>query len=201
MKNRLLMQLAIGCLWVAQGYAAQLYQFVDYPELQNGYSLSGTIQVSNDAISDGTLEANEILHWEWSALGPNTLTSRLGDPLPTFYTPTRASGISIDSTGIYLLQEPGNMLQFYEQSIPGESPLSDRLLDWRATTDGDLHYSMDATVGGDIGIIAWSSLQQFPAGTQRWRIARFVPEPSAVLMSQVTLLFLFLMPSRCSRSR
>ncbi|MCA9239635.1 MAG: hypothetical protein KDA37_05525, partial [Planctomycetales bacterium] len=58
-------------LAAASAHAERIYRLVDYPDLQNGHTLSGTITTTDDAPDDGLLHAGEIVAWEWSSTGPS----------------------------------------------------------------------------------------------------------------------------------
>ncbi len=173
MKTKLLMQLAIGCLGAAQGYAGQIYQLVDYPDLQNGYSLSGTIEVSEHAATDGMLLAEEITDWFWLADGPATYSGRL----QATDQPTRAVGIEIDSRGIYLSN--ANDVRFVLEDA--FEPRELRTLVWLGTNNGTTDYFLTGFREGDIGFDAWDSRFTRDPPERRWLIARAIPEPSSML--------------------
>lgn len=68
--------------------AARIYQIVDYPEFQQGYSLRGTITTTDNAHQDGTLDGEEILNWHWAVDGPQAFAFSSG------------AGSSLDFQGI-----------------------------------------------------------------------------------------------------
>ena len=51
--------------------AFRIYRFVNYPLIQEGHTLDGTITVTDDAPVDSFLDTDEILDREWTVAGPN----------------------------------------------------------------------------------------------------------------------------------
>ncbi|MGL4512518.1 MAG: hypothetical protein ACRCT8_05455 [Lacipirellulaceae bacterium] len=181
------MLLSVGCLAAGECSAALLYQLIDYPALQNGYSLSGTIEVSDDAATDGTLTAEEILDWRWRAEGPLVYTGQFR-PTPILGTPTRAVNVQIDGLGIYLLSTGTPRLQLQEYLRGGRA--SDSVDAVWIAVDGSFRYGLLGVREGDIGYSVWLQTidpSSFPQG--RLQIAAIVPEPTTVaLVSAVVVL-------------
>lgn len=61
-------------LAAADAHAERVYRLVDYPDLQNGHSLSGTITTTDDAPEDGLLISEEITNWSWTVTGAHIAT-------------------------------------------------------------------------------------------------------------------------------
>ena len=88
--------------------AARIYNIVDYPDLQNGHTVTGTITTSDGAPDDGLLDIAEILDWEWEVRDALEVPIAIGQMHPTFphsISLMEVFGIQIDSFGIYLPQD------------------------------------------------------------------------------------------------
>ena len=59
--------LAMACVPLLHVRADVIYEIVDYPEEQNGWTLSGTISVLDTAKDDSLLDGAEITEWDWTA--------------------------------------------------------------------------------------------------------------------------------------
>ncbi|MGL4511776.1 MAG: hypothetical protein ACRCT8_01685 [Lacipirellulaceae bacterium] len=192
---RILLRLLLvtGCAAATSSPAAQLYQLIDYPELQRGYTLSGTIEVSDDAATDGTLTAEEVLDWQWRAEGPLVYTGQFRTS-PILGTPTIATGIEITEHAIYLPANGAASLNFQEYTSGGRA--STRVnLGWQIFNNGVSAHGVTGIREGDIGYSAWA--RPLPLGS-RWQIAVAVPEPTTVALTSLAACCL---PTGRSRGR
>jgi hypothetical protein len=77
--------------------AALVYALVDYPDLQNGYRLSGSITVSDSAAIDGLLDEHEVQDWVVRLEGRTQVTATKQPG-----TRVQISNIGISQAGITL---------------------------------------------------------------------------------------------------
>ena len=149
--------------------------------MQNGYNLSGSIVVLDTATNDGILTEDEVVDWEWTAIGSLPLEGAYQiDPIVN-HLPTQMENIEIDSAAIYLPIGTGSLfvLEEYKQGL-GRDP--DRII--FGTSGGDIdrqaRYWLSLTDEGDIGSLPWSS--NLGNTSSKWVIAVRVPEPTALLL-------------------
>ena len=182
----------------SSSHAARIYNIIDYPLLQEGHTLTGTITTTDDAPLDSMLDVAEILDWQWSITGPNIL-SAADTPPPTSGSPTTfADGISISSLTIELPLATQTDLRLWQITPKSRGLL--RALRWSTSDPGlDGIYSSNNNAGrrdGDVPLEFWSSEIANPDGAS-WVIANAVPEPSSLLLFILCLLAPFPLGRRC----
>ena len=167
--------------------AARIYRLVDYPDLQNGHTLSGTITTTDDAPDDGLLDLAEILDWEWEVSDGLEITTGQMHPVELdSQSFTETVGIEIDSQGIYFPHELGNRLKLQILTNLDSRGSNDWRLGWfNGNASPPSVYVFGGIVEGDIGIQSWGS--DLPNDQDRWLIATIVPEPSAVPLAAMLL--------------
>ena len=165
-------------------HAARIYNIVDYPSLQEGHTLSGTITTTDDAPDDGLLATEEILDWEWEVSnGLEVTPGQMHPTVPHSRSFTEVvGGIEIDSQGIYLPHELRNIFKLQINTNTNSRGYNDRRLLWGNGNAGTpSRYVFNGITEGDIGFQAWGS--DLPANPDRWPIATRVPEPSGLTLS------------------
>ncbi len=121
---------------VTSARADVTYRLLDYPNLQQGATLSGSITVVDTAADDSLLQAAEIVHW--------TFTLTKGADTVTVDSTTQGTTLSLNGTVVItpsdiLLPRPlpcsssDNQLRLADYSL---SPsISGGLLNWQRTND------------------------------------------------------------------
>ena len=158
-------------------HAARIYQLVNYPALQEGHTLAGTITTTDDAPDDSVLEAAEILHWQWTITGPNNLSADGSSP-------TQLEGITITTNSIEFPSLSTAVLSLRNQS-QFEEPLPALAWFHRFNDDsGMFEPTYLATVVTDVSRppSIWSS-NLAGLATSSWIVATIVPEPSCCLLA------------------
>ena len=163
--------------------AARIYRLVDYLDLQNGHTVTGTITTTDEAPEDGLLETDEIVDWEWEVSDGAQVTVGLMHPTqPHSVSITESVGIGIDSEGIYFPHELGNILRLQIATNLNSRGSNMRRLAW---FDGSAtpfsKYVFNGVTEGDILFRAWGS--DLPTEPARWLIAERVPEPSGLALA------------------
>lgn len=173
--------------------AERIYQLVDYPELQNGYTLSGTITTTDEAPDDGMLAVEEIVDWEWASTGPAVDVAVTMD----LHSSVFASNISITHTAIALPLDSSASLRHTGSSSP--IALQDRILRWVTyrRTSGYISYYTVAYPGFDEIVPFWRADIDCPEGDY-WVVAKYVPEPAASLLIVVSFPALVVLVERRS---
>jgi hypothetical protein len=153
------------------------YGLKSYTNLQNGYSLVGTI--TTDGVI-GTITAADITAWTFTVSGgPNGFTES-GGPL---------SGLSLSmSTGTYL-----TTASLFEIPQPTDgianaltlAPLFNRIpLSWYRDTDGTDIYECDSPIEYNALWIASGSPLSL-GGVNPWIIAAVTPEPGTLVLAVI----------------
>jgi hypothetical protein len=159
--------------------AARIYRLVDYPALQNGHALTGTITTTDDAPIDSVLQANEILDWRWSITGASKLSATHALPSSPDLPTTRAEGITITSASIEIPFDSSAVL-FLRQIDSGFGPLIRSVVWFTELNNMTGEYATQNAASyfaGDILIRYWlNPLAQSP-NSSRWIVATIVPEP------------------------
>jgi len=163
--------------------AAHIYNLVDYPDLQNGHTVTGTITTTDDAPDDGLLDIAEVLDWEWEVSDGLEVTIGEMHPIePDSISFTEVLGIGIDSQGIYFPHELGNRFKLEIGTNLNSRGSNLRRLAWLNGNASPLSvYVFNGVTEGDIGFRAWGT--DLPANPNRWLIAERVPEPSGLALS------------------
>ena len=186
-----LLLLTLALLTPNSVHAARIYNIVDYPDLQNGHSLNGTITTTDDAPKDGLLVAEEILDWEWEISGANNLSVvRNSD------SSTRVSSIHISNEQIILPLESDAHLRFFPLN-PGVQVWH---LTWSANTVASGLPSTYRTgfAFRDSFVPYWES--NLPSGSNtNWAIATIVPEASSLISAFLALITVLTLYRGCSK--
>ena len=179
-----LLLLSLALLAPISAHAARIYNIVDYPDLQNGHSLSGTITTTDDAPDDGMLQEEEVLDWHWEISGPNNITADWVEENSVF-----TNNILITEDQIQLvLDSNSGMVLITPQDFPTVS------LQWvtiKTSVDENLFFSEVAAgfIGRD-GLIPYWTSQVETNGETNWVIATVVPEPAAIFIGIVFIITL-----------
>jgi hypothetical protein len=164
--------------------AARVYQFVDYPADQEGYSLTGTITTTDDAPLDSILDAAEILDWQWSITGPYPFSASRADFLTDH---TAATGVRISQTAIELLLATVDRPQLSQLQLSRQTSLTPRgslghTLSWGTRYDamsGHFNFYSARSLHGD-AIQGYWGTQPTSLGSSTWAIAVAIPEPGTL---------------------
>lgn len=173
-------------LAAASAHAERIYHLVDYPDLQNGHTLSGTITTTDDAPDDGLLDAEEILAWQWSITGSRTFMQS-----SELETRRIVDGMSISARGIELPHDEPARFDLRSDNRGGFDGNSFDL-SWFAhnnTLAGNFVYRSQLTgiVEGDLYRIFWDTERDSIDGGKHL-IATAVPEPNLVVWLGVCIL-------------
>ena len=164
--------------------AARIYSLVNYPDLQNGHTLKGTITTTDDAPEDGLLDVAEILDWEWEVRDDVLEIIAIGQMDPTFphsSSLTEVVGIEIDLQGIFFSHELGQIFKLQINTNVDSRGYNTRRLAWLSGfPDFSSLYALSGITGGDILTGAW--VTELPDNQRRWQIATSVPEPSGLIL-------------------
>jgi hypothetical protein len=163
--------------------AARVYQLVNYPPDQDGYSLAGTITTTDQAPLDSILDVAEILDWQWSAAGPIPVVASRNDHV---LDETVASGLRITNSTIELpLATPAHpqlaQLRLAKSASVPRGSVGHRLI-WSTRYDavaGTTTSFSASTAHGDVLRGYWFG-PSTGAGPTSWLIATAVPEPSGL---------------------
>jgi len=192
MKRILLLLAPIFCL-ATSADAARIYQLVNYPDLQNGHTLSGTITTTDDAPDDSLLEEHEVLAWQWDITGPNN-HSASHEPPPPFETVVSIIGISISTSAIELPRIRDSQLLLSRQQRDGGIVVV-RSQAWFTRYDdvSDTVSLRTAASLFDYDLVGsiWSSEYPDPELNGSMVIATLVPEPSCVALLTICSLMWF----------
>jgi hypothetical protein len=181
-------------LWqlVADCNAARVYQIIDYPLLQEGHTLTGTITTTDDAPLDSLLQTDEILAWQWSIMGPRV---RYGLPpgedtftathLDLEDSSTVSTGVRISNRAIELPLATAESPEWAElllgRSGPDARGADTRRLRWSTAyiddERGQSNWYAAIVMFGDAGFGFWISMADSP-GDPSWLLAKAIPEPS-----------------------
>jgi hypothetical protein len=180
--------------------AARIYSLVNYPDLQNGHTLSGTITTTDDAPDDGLLDLAEILDWEWSVTGPNDFAAQFAPPAPHTST-TIVRNIAISPKSIEMASIPDANLRLASTSGPTGRGMNAYRLNWFTSLEDASNEQLLRTVAsgveqGDFARRFWSDNFTSPVENSIV-IARLVPEPSTLLLITVSMFSSFVRQSRC----
>lgn len=183
-KTLFLLALTLSC-WLGSvpTHAARIYNIVDYPDLQNGHTVSGTITVSDSAPEDGLLTTEEILDWEWEVSdGLEVTPGQMHPTEPDSSSFTEVLGIEIDSQGVYFSHELGQIFKLQINTNTNSRGYNTHDLAWLSGfPDFSSLYAFSGIIGGDMLTVAW--VTDLPASPDRWLIATSVPEPSGLALS------------------
>jgi hypothetical protein len=187
----------VAWLVAAPCHAARVYQFVDYPAFQNGYTLSGTITTTDTAPLDSILDTAEILNWQFDIAGKIPLS---GSRYQFANDQTNAHGITISETRIEMPMAMqgsagSNNLAIWEWS---EVPrgMAAYNLGWSTRYDADrgtLFSYQASSFQSDFGNSRWYNDLAIP-DSPPWLIAIAVPEASTLRFFVVAGLAIVLFP-------
>lgn len=182
-------------VFLQSAHAARIYSLVDYPDLQNGHTLSGTITTTDDAPDDGLLVTEEILDWEWDIDGPNVLSASLAPGS----TDTFAHGISISTRTIELPFATPADLRLWQRNTGSRGGSVDALR-WSVVFDNAIGvYSSNNVagfLGGDVPTTFWLTTLSSPSNSG-WVIATVIPEPGT--QSLVSILVMTMLCAALTR--
>ena len=188
-----LLLLTLALLTPTSTHAARIYSLIDYPDLQNGHSLRGTITTTDEAPDDGLLKVEEILDWEWEISGPNNLSATFNS-LPPFESETAIQSVNISAAVIELPRVDNSMLSLSQRAIAGRG-LTIYNLVWFTRFDDSTNMILQESAGGLSGGDFFSLFWRTPfenLDNSSLVIAKVVPEPSsATLTAFVALSGLF----------
>lgn len=152
--------------------ADRTYNFLNYPALQSGWTLSGTITTDGTI---GTIQATNILSWTLTGTsGATTFTVSSTDPGAAMYT---SSGITATGAGL--------LVPFPNHGIGISDPAAGQALEWATWLPPDITMRTTQDWGSysTPDIIA-STLEP---GSSAWLIAStssvVVPEPSPLYIA------------------
>ena len=200
-----LLLLSLALLMSTPANAARIYNIVDYPDLQNGHSLSGTITTTDEAPDDGLLQEEEILDWEWEISGDNSFHASFDES--NHLSTVSRSHVSISKSEIGIRLDDFAILRFTEFPMP-ENP-TERGLIWFSGTDimdpNEVLFSETIAYYSDEDnrrspIAIWNNLLP-SSSSDYWTVAVVIPEPSAVILLLANMVTLTLMLRSCSSSR
>ncbi len=185
--------IAILLLFFEVAHADRVYQLVDYPAVQNGYSLSGSITTTDDAPADGKLALNEVIDWQYHIRGPVNLSATLG-PNPIFpsFPTTDIENISISSQAIELPLVVESQIVSYFSPIDffdGDAGWNYVALVWKTGLDDErvsgTRVTTEAFTSEDP---LWSV--EINVGSSPWVIATYVPEPASIVFGLIAAVVL-----------
>lgn len=180
-------------------HAERVYHLVDYPALQNGHTLSGTITTTDDAPADGILKTAEILDWHWSITGQNPYSAYYNPSPPTGLTTNLAQNIAISASIIGLPMDAAARLYLNHFPMTGAPPGSIELfLSWQTFLNNQGTYASSSALqypARDTQIPIWTSFLTSPSNI--WLVAVAIPEPSIF----ISLLLLIVTACNTRRSR
>lgn len=192
--------IAILLLFFEVVHADRVYQFVDYPAVQSGYSLSGSITTADDAPADGKLLLNEVIDWRYHISGPGvSIFSVLGPhPIQPSWPLTGIKNIAISSNAIELrpVIEPAfelfSLLELVDYISPGPNQTISALR-WQTSNDPSLRFPgtfvrSEAFVLDQGNQEIW--LSEMNVGASGWVIATYVPEPASIMFGLCVALIL-----------
>jgi hypothetical protein len=180
---------AVAALAIASpAHADRVYRIVEYPHLQSGHTLAGTITTTNAAPADGVLTLAEILSWEWKVVGPWTsasgFTATSTDPV---MDQSVVQNVSISPRAIYLEHTVFGQPYQGELRLSREWPISwgslGHWLLWRkrSTSDSSWIDAFDARkFEGDVDRVFWLGNPNISTSA-RFTIAT-VPEPTSIVL-------------------
>lgn len=164
--------------------AARIYKLVDYPALQNGYTLNGTITVADTATDDSVLAVSEVLSWNWRVSGAGQLHASGNSP------PQINSIVVTENAILFPLEAVANdaILRLRDPTLTGRTP-QPTLLWYHGFDDeiGELVPTFTAGSATDVFVEAWSS-RLVNNGAPYLVVARYVPEPATSMLTIGALL-------------
>lgn len=169
--------------------AERIYQLIDYPAIENGHTLSGTITTSDDAPADGILNTAEILDWQWTITGPHSYSAMSSSPVSPGFVPIRVIGAGISEEAIRMpLNSDADLLLQQNLSTStgrGSQLLGVRWLNVFETLSSSFRRRYSAgLLEGDVENSFWSVEFPVPADSLR-TVAILVPEPSSISLGIV----------------
>ena len=148
------------------------YDIVNYPDLQNGWTLSGTITTDG---TTGTIQSSDITSWTWTVTMDGT-THTYQSTDPGAMTVTQA--LMASNTGLYL--SPLGGLPYIELQDSGHVILQDQLIKDYTEAGPDIGIQ---TLAAQDGQAFW--LRLLDAGfnqTYQFYVAGGVPEPASLYL-------------------
>jgi len=145
--------------------ADRTYNIQNYPDLQNGWTLSGTITTDGTI---GTIQSTNILSWTWTVTsGVNSLTFSSTDPGAMVYT----GGITATGAGLFVTNQNQQYIDLADYNPGGQVWLT------ASTTNISLAAPLDNNPG------SYTTRTEEP-GSSAWLFASpspvAVPEPSSL---------------------
>ncbi len=154
------------------------YQIMNYPGVQEGWVITGTITVKTNAAS-GTLMEKDIVSWMFTITNKKTMGS--------FTVKSTDKGASLDIEGklsyspTQLYLTPGTKDSPNLLALNGDDAFSQLL--WRNAGD-DSRYQARIAFSG----YKWTDDSSKLGGKKNWIIATAVPEPPAAIMAGIGFL-------------
>ena len=175
----------IMLLFTSPAHAARIYELVNYPDLQNGHTLTGTITTTDNAPDDGLLALEEILDWQWSVSGANSFLAQKSD---FFSEESGTTGVSISDRSISINLQTSNraMLRLNRSDISGDFPqeINGHDLTWikddPAQTVTGTRYGAWSSQGGELTDF-WLGVGLSDKNSI-WEIAIAIPEPTTTAL-------------------
>ena len=178
---------------VPAAHAARIYELVNYPDLQSGHTLSGTITTTDDAPDDGLLETEEIRDWEWMISGQTNIWAVYEPTNGTAYPPTISEDIAISPSSIELPSTAEATLSLMVVDDLGGGSVHTVGVGWATyfLNSSDIFVSVNSTslFFDDVVQDYWYSTLD-PPQESNWVIAEFIPEPSVIAISVAAALFI-----------
>ena len=137
-KKKVLFPLAAAALLAVCGASALqagavVYNIVDYPGLENGWTVSGTITTDGTI---GTLSASNITAWSWTLTNGGTTDTWSSTVTGSLYAADQVSGLTATATEL-------------ELGTPGSDQESDLILGYGGGpgSGGDLYWNREGAAG------------------------------------------------------
>ena len=113
--------------------ASMIYDIVDYPGLENGWTVSGTITTDGTI---GTLSASNITAWSWTLTNGGTTDTWSSTVTGSLYAADQVSGLTATATEL-------------ELGTPGSDQESDLILGYGGGpgSGGDLYWNREGAAG------------------------------------------------------
>ena len=177
MKRCSLLLFALTLLASSSAQAARIYNIIDYPDLQSGHSLNGTITTTDDAPDDGMLQEEEVLDWHWEISGPNNISADWVEENSVFIDNIRITEDQI----LFRLDSISIMRLITPQLNPTVS------LQWITIESSPYHSFFQAGFGGRDALIPYWTGNISSVKEIEWTIATAIPEPSAILVGILSI--------------
>lgn len=155
--------------------AAVTYKLVDYPQYQNGWTLSGSITTDG---ATGDITAGHIKAWDWTITQGNLSFSRDSTNSEAEFWPPLAEQKCFHATSTSLSMIPGWWASLVYSTDPGAAD-DDLGWNWISLDGGQtMQPYYFCAVDNTYGWAAWNTTLAGPNG---WIVAT-VPEPSTIAL-------------------